>query len=119
VARIRSIKPRDTRGHFIKKAIPAAVRRELAARHGCVPGASVQVKCAYCSFIGGVHWTVQPTDRGPGWVAFTGLEMDHVTAEINGGDTSAENIVLACQPCNRSKSIKAVSAWKDSHGARP
>jgi 5-methylcytosine-specific restriction endonuclease McrA len=45
--------------------------------------------------------------------------MDHVTAEINGGATSAENIVLACLPCNRSKSIKAVSAWKDRDGARP
>jgi 5-methylcytosine-specific restriction endonuclease McrA len=115
VARIRSEQPRNERGHFIKKAIPAAVRREIAVRHGCVPGASVQVKCAYCSFVGGVHWTVQPTDRGPGWVAFTGLEMDHVTAEIEGGESSADNIVLACLPCNRSKSTKAVSAWRTGH----
>lgn len=115
MARIRSAQPRDARGHFIKKAIPAAVRRELAARHGCEPGASVRAKCAYCDFIGGIHWTVQPTDRGPGWVAFTGLEMDHVIAEIEGGQSSADNLVLACLPCNRSKSIKAVSAWRSAH----
>ena len=115
MARIQRARPRNARGHFIKKAIPAAVRRELAARHGCVPGTSVRVKCAYCDFVGGVHWTVQPTDRGPGWVAFTDLEMDHVTAEINGGASSAENIVLACLPCNRSKSIKPVSEWRTGH----
>jgi 5-methylcytosine-specific restriction endonuclease McrA len=115
MARIRSIKPRDARGHFIKKAIPAAVRRELAARHGCAPGASVDVKCAYCPSIGQVHWIVQPTDRGPGWVTFTGLEMDHIAAEIAGGATTAENLVLACVPCNRSKSVKPVSAWRLAH----
>lgn len=115
MARIRSIKPRNARGHFIKKTIPAAVRREIAVRHGCAPGSSASAKCAYCNFVGQVHWIVQPTDRGPGWVSFVNLEMDHVIAEIEGGTSSAENIVLACLPCNRSKSIKAVSAWRNSH----
>ena len=114
MARIRSI-ARNVRGHFIKKAIPAAVRREIATRHGCTPGGAVSVKCAYCNFVGGIHWITQPTDRGPGWVTFDGLEMDHVQAEITGGATSAHNIVLACVPCKRSKSIKTVSIWRPAH----
>lgn len=107
--------PRNARGHFIKKAIPAAVRRELAARHGCKPGSTVQAQCHYCDHTGQISWVVQPTDRGPGWVAFSGLEMDHMTAEIAGGTNSADNIVLACTPCNRSKSIMALATWRAAH----
>jgi 5-methylcytosine-specific restriction endonuclease McrA len=115
MARIRSMKPRNERGHFIKKAIPAAVRRELATRHGCTPGQSVDVKCEYCEFVGRVSWIVQPSDRGPGWVAFEGLEMDHLVAEINGGAASSSNIVLACIQCNRSKGAKDVETWRGAH----
>ena len=124
MSRIRSIKPefpqsesmgnvsRDSRGHFKKRSIPAKIRRDLAQKHGCSPGSSVKTPCAYCGFVGDIHWTVQPTDRGPGWVSFVGLEMDHVIAELSNGDATIENIVLACLPCNRSKGAKSLAQWK-------
>lgn len=123
MARIRTIKPefpqsesmgnvsRDARGHFVKKAIPAQVRRSIAKRYGCPPGGEVEAKCAYCSFVGSIRWFVQPTDRGSGWVAFSGLELDHVEAELHGGPSSQDNLTLACRGCNRSKGSKGVAEW--------
>src|SRR6516164_59454 len=98
---------RDSRGHFVKKAIPAEVRREIALRHGCSLGETVGASCAYCGAHGSITWFKQ--SRGKGWVAFQGLEMDHVIAEISGGETSSSNIVLACVPCNRGKGQKSIS----------
>ena len=37
------------------------------------------------------------------WVYFKGLELDHIVPELLGGDGSPDNIVLACQSCNRRK----------------
>jgi 5-methylcytosine-specific restriction endonuclease McrA len=38
--------------------------------------------------------------------------MDHVIAEISGGETSSSNIVLACVPCNRGKGQKSISEFR-------
>lgn len=88
---------RDHRGHFIKKAIPAASRREVAIAAGGRPGQVTDVTCHYCGAPGRIWWTT------PAWVSFEHLEMDHVEAEYMGGDSSPGNLVLACRPCNRRK----------------
>lgn len=102
---------RDHRGHFIKRAIPAAVRRQIATRYGCKPGSEVVAPCAYCSAFGGIHWRVQPSDRGEGWVCFSNLEIDHKVPEYLGGKNDLDNLTLACRRCNRSKSYKDESDW--------
>jgi 5-methylcytosine-specific restriction endonuclease McrA len=100
---------RDARGHFIKRAIPASVRLDLAIRHGCPEGGSINVVCHYCASVGSIHWIKQPTDRARGWIAFSGLEMDHIKSEFLGGNGDSENIVLACRKCNRGKGIKSTT----------
>ena len=105
MARIRTIKRKST--------IPSSVRREIALRHGCKPGESVDVKCAYCDFVGGIYWYAVRRQK-LGWVAFSGLEMDHITPEAEGGKTTTENLVLCCRRCNRSKGSK--TEWRPAHG---
>jgi 5-methylcytosine-specific restriction endonuclease McrA len=109
MARIRSIKPA-----FKKAAIPAAVRRAVAARYGCSPGETVNVTCAYCDFKSDIHWFVGVTGRSNslGWPSFGHFEMDHIVSEYRGGTTTAENIVLACRGCNRSKGPKHAADWR-------
>lgn len=102
---------RNFRGHFIKKAIPVSVRREIARRYGCSPGQAINAQCAYCGSTGQISWIQQPTDRSEGWVYFAGLEMDHIVPEITGGKNVADNINLACRPCNRNKGQKTISHW--------
>lgn len=98
------------RGHFVKKAITAEVKREIALRHGCAVGETVGACCTYCGAEGSITWFEQP--RGKGWVAFQGLEMDHVIAEIAGGETSSSNLVLACVHCNRGKGKKSIDEFR-------
>ena len=87
-----------------KKAIPLETRRQLAARYGGSDGSTIKAPCHYCGSIGDIHWRHGP--RGGGWVTFSGLEIDHLTSEFNGGSASVENLVLACRRCNRSKGHK-------------
>jgi HNH endonuclease len=83
-----------------KTAIPQSVRREVARRTGGVPGQTVEVACAHCNERKGtITW-----QRTNGWVHFGDLEMDHVIPESQGGTTTAENLVLSCRHCNRSRS---------------
>lgn len=97
----------------VKQNIPASVRRELAARYGCKPGQSVPVSCAYCDAKGSIDWSIR-RKQVQGWVSISGLEIDHVTPEFTGGETKAENMVLACQTCNRSKGHKSVDEWRNA-----
>jgi 5-methylcytosine-specific restriction endonuclease McrA len=86
-----------------KLAIPQAARRELATRYGCPPGGEVEAECYYCGAVGVVHWFKRRDGSPSYWVAFSALEIDHFVSEINGGSGTAENLVLACRECNRSK----------------
>jgi 5-methylcytosine-specific restriction endonuclease McrA len=80
---------------YKKRAIPSAVRREVARRYG-VRGGRGQAPCHYCGHLGGIYWMTSA------WVVFD-HELDHVIPERRGGPTAAANIVLACRPCNRRK----------------
>jgi len=61
--------------------IPVALRRQVRERAG--------ERCEYC---------LLPED-----VAFFPLEPDHIIAEKHQGQTTAENLALACFDCNRFK----------------
>jgi hypothetical protein len=39
------------------------------------------------------------------------LTTDHLIPRSRGGDDSADNVVLACQPCNTSRAEKGVFEW--------
>lgn len=90
---------------YKKRKIPNAVRREVARRHGGVPGQTVRAECAYCGAPGEIYWPVWTGFNGRvcDWVTFPGLELDHIRAEVLGGESTADNITLACRPCNREK----------------
>jgi len=94
---------RDHRGHFVKAAIPQAVRREVALRAGGIPGQTVPAACTYCGAPGRIYWPNLHSGRPGSWVNFHDLELDHVIPEFKGGPSTADNIVLACRPCNRGK----------------
>jgi 5-methylcytosine-specific restriction endonuclease McrA len=96
-------------GLFKKRAIPARVRRDVAARHGGRPNEQTEIKCHYCGAHGSMFWFRY--SRGLGWPSFS-LELDHVEPESVGGETTAENIVLACRPCNRGKGPRRPEEWR-------
>jgi len=39
------------------------------------------------------------------------LTTDHLIPRSRGGDDSADNVVLACQPCNASRGEKGIFEW--------
>jgi len=53
----------------------------------------IRIRCAYCG------------ER------VESAERDHIIPVSEGGETTPENIVPACESCNRSKSSKVVTAW--------
>ena len=104
MARIRTIKPGFFRSEDVaalpyrKRAIPQAVRREVAHRAGVSEGTGV-VACHRCSATGRIVWMTKS------WVVFE-HELDHIIPERIGGLSTADNIRLACRPCNRRKGAR-------------
>ena len=96
----------------LKRPISEALRRAVAQRYGCEPGAYLKVRCAYCEHVGGIQWFMPQHRPGKGRVALESLEFDHSLAEACGGKSIAGNIVLACRPCNRSKGAKPLTEWR-------
>ncbi len=86
-----------------KLAIPNAVRRAVAVKYGCPPGGEVDAECYYCGAPSQIRWWPGRRGQAGYWVTFGRLELDHFEAESAGGTAVPENLVLACQPCNRSK----------------
>lgn len=81
---------------YRKRAIPLAVRRQVAERHGATRnGPVVRVSCHHCGRLGEIHWFK--------YYVTSDLEFDHLIPERRGGPSTAENIVLACRRCNRRK----------------
>lgn len=88
------------RSTYRKKAIPLAVRREVARRYGAsYEAGGGTAPCHYCGLIGRISW------RQWYWVT-SEHEFDHVIPERLGGPSTADNIVLACRSCNRRKGAK-------------
>lgn len=89
-----------------KQQITTAMRRGLAGKYGCAPGADKEATCYYCGAVGSMRWWPLRNGKPSSWVSFSGLEMDHFAAEASGGHHAVDNLVLACRECNRSKWIK-------------
>lgn len=90
-----------------RKAIPEAVRRAVVRRDG---GPDWLAPCHYCGV-----W--QSTPGAGGWGKPKRLEFDHVIPVELGGSNHVDNIVLACQRCNRSKGWRRTAeemAWRTS-----
>ena len=99
--------------------ISDALRRAVAKRSGAEPGEVVDIECHYCGYIGRAHWRRLSSGKPGSWVTFEGLELDHVISVEEGGDTSEDNLVLACTRCNRSKGSGPVADFRDpSTGSR-
>lgn len=88
-----------------KLAIPNEVRRAVAKKYGCAPGGDVDATCFYCGEHGYIRWWKKQNGQPSGWVSTT-LSYDHVTPEFEGGTFEPENLVLACNSCNKSKGVK-------------
>lgn len=108
-----SIVPRYHDGTIKRLAIPAAVRRAVALAAGAVPGTTTPVACHYCGEPGEAYWPMLYKAKRPGsWVAFSNLSLDHVVAYSKGGNhRDPANYVLACKPCNSSKSDHDLADW--------
>lgn len=89
-----------------KRNLPNQVRRDVCRRYGAAPGSTVSVKCHYCDHVGAIEWHVEYRY----WPIVNRLEFDHYIPEHVGGLSAADNIVLACRPCNRSKGHTAPTA---------
>lgn len=68
-----------------REAIPAHVRREVVDRDGD--------RCVYCG-----------ATEGP-------FHLDHVLPVSRGGRSQADNLVVACVPCNLSKGARTPEEW--------
>lgn len=102
MARIRSIKP-----GYKKRPIPEAARREVALANGGVPGERVAAHCYWCGAAGLIAWPKLYRGRPGAWVSFPGLHLDHVLAELHGGPSTVDNLVLSCRRCNLSRGAAA------------
>src|ERR1700733_2117413 len=88
-----------------RKAIPEAVKRAVVRRARLDGGLAL---CHYC----GVRYSV-PGEGG--YRKPPRLEFDHVIPVELGGSNHVNNIVLACQRCNRSKGWRRTAeemAWR-------
>lgn len=110
MARIRSVHPDALKSDKPRRKanIVGSVRAEVAARYGCPKGERIEVGCHYCGAPGFMRWFWTERSR-TGWVSLLYLEWDHVVPESRGGPTTADNLVVACQPCNRRKGSKVAA----------
>ncbi len=87
----------------VRHSIRGTVKCAVAARHGCEPGQSLEVACQYCDARGTITWWLRKDGSASDRVVLQGLEWDHVVPWILGGGDDADNLVLACRYCNRSR----------------
>lgn len=83
-----------------KHAVPQATRRAVALAAGAAGLGRWPASCHYCGRRGVICWMTRA------WVYFQDLELDHLIPEFRGGQATPDNIVLACQRCNRSKGFR-------------
>lgn len=81
-----------------RKAIPLASKLEVLA-FWTEPGQDT-IYCYYCMKEGGLAW------HGRAPKLLDGFEWDHRVPVSRGGTNDAENLVIACGPCNRRKGAR-------------
>lgn len=88
-----------------RPSLPVAERRQLAIKYGCKPGGESDAECYFCGSPGKIWWPCR-SDGQPGyWVVFT-HSIDHFVPLSLGGPNSNDNLVLACEHCNKGKRAK-------------
>lgn len=78
---------------YIKKKIPKALKRQIWLKK---IGNNIEGKCYVCSRI------IYNDDH----------ECGHIIAEVNGGETTLENLIPICKNCNRSCHTKNLDEFK-------
>lgn len=87
-----------------RQMLSGAERAKVCLRYGIFPNTSWQhVPCYWCGDESGrVSWSMNQGAR-VGWASGWGMEFDHVVPLSLGGANTAENVVIACRRCNRSR----------------
>ncbi|NQZ75812.1 MAG: HNH endonuclease [Ekhidna sp.] len=75
-----------------RPATPQSIKNQISLRDGEM--------CVYCG-----------DTEGP-------FEIDHLWPVVKGGDSSASNLVCACQSCNRSKKDMSLREWMEKEAGR-
>lgn len=99
-------KPRRPDLPYKKAAIAEAARRAVAEKYGFPRDSGAESHpafCYYCNAEGSIYWRFLSTGRRGLWVHFSGLHLDHIVAEHEGGTNDPSNLILACRRCNSSK----------------
>lgn len=96
--------------NFKKVNIPNSARQGVAAKYGCLPGENKAAECYYCGEKGMITWWRTRKGKPSNWISFS-LELDHLVAESKDGANHANNIILSCRKCNRSKGTKNAFEW--------
>jgi len=86
------------------RSLSGAERAKVCLRYGVYPRTGWRnVPCYWCgSTAGRVAWSMNIGAK-VGWASGWGVEFDHVIPLSKGGPNTAENSVLACRFCNRSR----------------
>lgn len=100
-------------GQIKRLAIPAAVRREVALRHGGTPGREdAPAECSYCGAPGLIYWPCLASGKPGSWVTLVDLSFDHIEPYSRGGSNrDPDNFTLACKKCNSSKGHQSLAEW--------
>jgi hypothetical protein len=105
---------------YIKKAIPNHERLALAVRYGAAWGKKPSEFTCKCGTRGKITFYSKShvffSEVASNGIPIRALEIDHIIPESSGGETTAVNLQLLCQRCNRAKS-SAVPAEKSVESA--
>jgi len=90
--------------------LPAAVQREVLARHGVLPDAEyTRTACSYCGESAVIWWPRSwVTGRPYSLPSMGGFAFDHVQPRHLGGADTAENVLLTCETCNKIKGHRSL-----------
>lgn len=86
------------------KTLSGRERAKVCIRYGVYPNAGwTPVPCYWCGrTTGKLSWLMSPR-ASVGWSSGWGLDFDHFIPSSLGGPNTADNTVLACTWCNRSR----------------
>lgn len=91
-------------------------RKAISARHGLTGVGETTAPCYYCGVLGRIVWAPARTEHDPWYrrvperVHFD-HEIEHVVPLCAGGSSDLDNLVLACEPCNRRKGVCLDDSW--------
>lgn len=96
----------------IQQQLSAGERAKVCARYGIKVNEGWQhVPCHWCGDASiRVAWSMTGKQTA-GWATGWGAEFDHLIPLSKGGPNTAENVVIACRRCNRSRCNRDAPSW--------